>query len=136
MKDTEGIISRVKELMQDLSLNQTEFSKECGIEQANLSAILNGKRNIGSAVINKIILAFDINKAWLLTGDGERFRPNEIRDSQASYGQRTANETNVYESAKILAQTNKDLLEMYKQLISDKRVLEERLFNLLDKISQ
>jgi transcriptional regulator with XRE-family HTH domain len=131
MKDNQGIILRIRELMENLALNQTEFSKECRIEQANLSAILNGKRPIGSAVINKIVLAFDINRNWLVTGDGERFRSNMIRDTQAAYSQKTANEINAYESVKILSQSNMELLEMYKQSVQEIRALEDRLSDLL-----
>jgi transcriptional regulator with XRE-family HTH domain len=127
MKENQGIILRIRELMRDLGLNQTTFSKECRIEQANLSAILNGKRSIGSAVINKIILSFDINKNWLMTGEGECFRSNMIHDAQTAYGQKATNEEDVYETVKILSRSNLELLEMYKQSEQKVHDLEDQL---------
>jgi transcriptional regulator with XRE-family HTH domain len=133
MNNNQDIILRIRELMEELALNQTTFSKESHIEQANLSAILNGKRPIGSAVINKIVLAFDINKNWLITGEGEHFRPNMMRDTQAAYGQKATNEKNIYETVKILSRSNVELLEMYKQSVQKIRTLEDLLSASPDK---
>ena len=57
--------------MSHYNLNQSELAKRIGIKQPNLSAILKGDRTCGEGVINKIVLSFDINKSWLLTGEGD-----------------------------------------------------------------
>jgi DNA-binding XRE family transcriptional regulator len=42
-------------------LNQEEFAKVIGVEQANLSKMENGKRAIGRTVAQRIAKAFDLN---------------------------------------------------------------------------
>lgn len=72
MNDSDGILFRIKAIMEYYSLNQSSFAKHIGIDNGNLSKILNGKRSCDSGVLNKIILSFDnISRAWLLTGEGE-----------------------------------------------------------------
>lgn len=68
--DKEGILLRFNELYNWSGLNQSEFSKHCDINQGNLSKLLSGGRPIGKAVINKVMLAFDINRDWFLHGKG------------------------------------------------------------------
>lgn len=64
---------RLKELMRILNLNQSQFAEKIEIEQSNVSKMLSGKRPIGRNIVNKLVLAFDINKDWMLTGYGEMF---------------------------------------------------------------
>lgn len=67
--------SRIKEIMTYYDLRTTQFAERTGITQANLSSMLNGNRVIGEGVINKIVVSFEnINKHWLLTGEGCMFK--------------------------------------------------------------
>lgn len=51
------------------------MSAKTGIDQGNLSGILSGRRPCGSGIIDKIALSFpDINREWLLTGEGEMLK--------------------------------------------------------------
>lgn len=62
--------SRIKTLMREFGLNISQFAERADINQANLSAMLNGNRTIGEGIINKICMSFDmINKEWLLGGE-------------------------------------------------------------------
>lgn len=72
------IVQRIKLIMNKFGLNQTKFSEISGIKQSNLSKILSGERTCGEAIINKIVLSFDINKDWLLTGEGEMLNSTEV----------------------------------------------------------
>lgn len=69
----EDIIQRIRDLMTYKGLNISDTAKLVGITQPNLSSILAGKRPIGDNVLNKFVLAFNVNKKWLLSGDGEMF---------------------------------------------------------------
>ncbi|MCL1938433.1 MAG: hypothetical protein FWF52_08580 [Candidatus Azobacteroides sp.] len=51
-----------------------KFAKRIGVNQSNLSSMLSGKRPIGEAIINKIYISFDIEKEWLQTGEGEKYK--------------------------------------------------------------
>lgn len=68
------IIHRIKDLMSYYQLSQSDFAKQIGVRQPNISAILKGERPCGSGVLNKILLSFDIDRAWLLTGEGSMLK--------------------------------------------------------------
>lgn len=66
------IIERIKMIISHFNLNQTSFSKRIGVQQSNMSAILNKKRPCEDGIINKIIIAFpEINREWFIDGKGE-----------------------------------------------------------------
>lgn len=73
MSDMNDIAQRIRELMAYKGLNISDTAKSVGITQPNLSSILAGKRPIGDNVLNKFVLAFNANKKWLLSGEGEMF---------------------------------------------------------------
>lgn len=70
----EELISRLRLIMDYYNLSQSEFAKRIAIRQPNLSAILSGERACGSGVLNKILLSFDIRKAWLFDGEGKMLK--------------------------------------------------------------
>lgn len=76
----EELISRLRSIMDYYNLSQSEFAKRIAIRQPNISAILSGERACGSGVLNKILLSFDINKTWLLTGEGEMLKTESETD--------------------------------------------------------
>ena len=67
---------RIKGLVKDLGLSLSEFAKRIGTHQSSLSRSLADGNNVGDAMLNKISIAFDINKDWLLTGNGEMLVQN------------------------------------------------------------
>lgn len=73
-----SIIQRIRELMTYKGLNISETAKLVGITQPNLSSILAGKRSIGDNILNKFVLAFNVNKEWLLSGDGDMLQKEKI----------------------------------------------------------
>ncbi len=75
------LINRIRSLMSYYGLTQLEMAKKIGVRQPNLSAILKGERTCGEGVLNKILLSFDINKAWLLTGEGDMLKSNQSHTS-------------------------------------------------------
>lgn len=68
---------RIKGLVKDLGLSLSEFAKRIGTHQSSLSRSLADGNNVGDAMLSKISIAFGINKAWLLTGEGEMLRKKE-----------------------------------------------------------
>ena len=63
---------RIKEIMEYLHLNQTEFAEKTGIPKSNLSKILGGTYACGPGTMNRVALAFtNISKDWILYGIGE-----------------------------------------------------------------
>lgn len=73
--DKDGLIVRIKRLMQYSNLKHIEFASKIDVAPQNLYSMLRGKRPIGEGVLNKILLSFDtINKDWLLFGKGEMIK--------------------------------------------------------------
>lgn len=79
-----GIVKQIRAIMNYYGLSQSELASRIGVRQPNLSAILSGDRACGDGVINKILLSFDINKSWLLTGEGEMLASNGAKEVQGS----------------------------------------------------
>lgn len=71
---------RIRRLINESGMTLEEFAKKIGTHQSSLSRALAKKNNIGDAMINKISIAFDINKDWLMTGEGD-----EINRQLAKY---------------------------------------------------
>lgn len=65
------VIERMKYILSMREVNISQASERMGINQANLSSILNQKRGLGNNMIDKFCISFDISKEWLLTGEGE-----------------------------------------------------------------
>lgn len=76
-KYNSAVIQRIRIIMNQLGMNQSQMAVKTNIRQPNLSAILRGKRSCDEAIINKICISLDISKSWLLTGDGQMLRSPE-----------------------------------------------------------
>lgn len=64
---------RIKELRKELSLTQDVFAAELGIKKSALSMIETGKTNLSERNREIIIDKFNVNAAWLDSGEGEKF---------------------------------------------------------------
>ena len=70
--NNEDKVLRIKALMDYLNLSQKAFATAIGVDASNLNAILNGKRNLGGGMVDKIILSFNnISRDWIETGEGQ-----------------------------------------------------------------
>ena len=68
---------RIKEIRKRISLNQTEFGSRIGVRQGTIAGYENGIRAPIDAVILSICREFNVNEAWLRTGEGEMFRAKD-----------------------------------------------------------
>lgn len=78
------IILNINKLVDYSGLSKGKFADKVGINRSNFSKITNGNYPCGEGVINKIVLAFGVNKQWLLTGEGDMYTPRQI--NEVSYG--------------------------------------------------
>jgi transcriptional regulator with XRE-family HTH domain len=67
------IRERILELRKTLKLKQLEFAERLGIKQSNLSNIETGYSGISDANIRLICITFNVNEAWLRSGEGPVF---------------------------------------------------------------
>lgn len=75
------INKRIKELRKTLNLTQQEFADKIGIARGNVAAYEVGKNLPSDAVITLICREWNVNEAWLRTGNGEMFLPNDRKAS-------------------------------------------------------
>ena len=62
---------RIKKVRTELNITQRNFSNQICISQSSLGEIETGVRNVNDRIIQLISSQFNINKEWLLTGEGE-----------------------------------------------------------------
>lgn len=69
----EKLAFRFKKLRKTLNKGQKEFAEEANIKQSQVSEIENSKRNITAAIYLALEDAFNVNRKWLETGEGDMF---------------------------------------------------------------
>jgi len=66
---------RIKMVRKYLHLTQTEFGEKIGVKGNTITGYENGLRTPSDAVIKSICREFNINEAWLRTGEGAMCQP-------------------------------------------------------------
>jgi transcriptional regulator with XRE-family HTH domain len=85
-----NIADLLRELIHSLRVKDAEFAQVCGIKKATLSSYINGKSAPGWQTLQNIVLSYDVNPAWLLTGEGLMFldgcrdKPDELPQEEIS----------------------------------------------------
>ena len=69
----EGLRERIKLVRETLNVSQRDFAKRIYISQALLGEIELGNRKVSDRTIHLISTEFNVNKDWLLTGNGDMF---------------------------------------------------------------
>lgn len=68
-------IIRIKALIDDQGITQSEFAKRIAIDASNFSKHLTGKLPISDSLINKIVVELGVSKEWLCSGNGPMYAP-------------------------------------------------------------
>jgi transcriptional regulator with XRE-family HTH domain len=69
----DGTKERIKEIRTKLGISQRDFSKRIFISQTLLGEIELGNRTVTERTIQLISTEFNVNKDWILTGQGDMF---------------------------------------------------------------
>lgn len=98
------IADRLKHVLQLEGMNTSQASQKTGIDQPNLSKMLNGKRPIGINMIERIAMSFGISKEWLTTGEGEMY----VRgiDKLTQYAGKLPTVRSIFEEGKQIKEMN------------------------------
>ncbi len=72
-EDKRDIHDRVKGLREKLRLSQAAFGEKLLLERSAISLIERKQRNITDRTIHDICREYNVNEAWLRTGEGETF---------------------------------------------------------------
>ncbi|MCR1822437.1 helix-turn-helix domain-containing protein [Terrisporobacter muris] len=65
--------TRLKEIRLKKGLSQDEFSKKLGISRSHVASLEGGRKTLTERLINDISREYNVNKQWLISGDGEMF---------------------------------------------------------------
>lgn len=76
---------RIKQLRKALDLTQTEFGEKIGVKGNTITNYENNLRAPSDAVVLSICREFNVNEAWLRTGEGEMFLKLSRNDEIAAY---------------------------------------------------
>lgn len=82
-----SISQRIKQLRRLKNKSQVEFSREIGASQTAISNYESGEREPNSEFLKKLVVAYDVNLSWLLTGEGSMFQ--EVRQIDTAMLTRT-----------------------------------------------
>lgn len=78
-------IERFLQYLDFKGITENRATVECGLSQGLLHQAKSGKSDLGYKTIDKILDKYqDINKAWLLTGEGEMLKSNRVTSAPAS----------------------------------------------------
>lgn len=81
-KQAEAVSKRLKELVEELGVNQTEFAAAIGTTQNTINAYFTNRRQLTEGMAAKIGLKYGINPQWLLFGEGQKYASTEIGQLQ------------------------------------------------------
>lgn len=76
---------RIRLLRNTLGLTAEAFGDAIGIVRSAVSNIETGRRQPTNQLVNSICREFDVNEAWLRTGEGEMFLPKDPDDELSEF---------------------------------------------------
>lgn len=65
------INKRIKEIREDINLSQQKFGEKLGVSRDVISNIENNRIEVKTVFITHMCEIFNVNKEWILTGEGE-----------------------------------------------------------------
>lgn len=70
-----SISNQIKQILEVQNIKQIEFANRIKVDQSYISKLLSPKSTLtpSERVIDDICEAYNVNKKWLLTGEGEMF---------------------------------------------------------------
>lgn len=69
---------RIREFMDQRKLSPSELADIIGVQRSNVSHVLSGRNNPGSAFIEKLLHSFpELNARWLILGAGQMISGEE-----------------------------------------------------------
>lgn len=118
--------TRINALLSAVSIKKVEFSRRLGISQAYASEITSGAKTPGDRLIRDICREFDVNEAWLRTGEGEMFRELNREEAVTDFFSEILREPDSFrfEFARYMAQLAPDQWEAIRSLVDSLKNLD------------
>ncbi len=81
----ERIIDRLDKFMKSSNLNDNQVTVQCNLSIGLLGKARQGKSDLGKKAIDKILSIYqNLNRTWLLTGDGEMFIKSDFSGNEVN----------------------------------------------------
>lgn len=117
---SDEIGTRVKKVRLRKGISQEQFGEIIGIKKSAVSKIENGENSLSTGNLLAICRQFNVNKEWLINGNGEMFtlksKEDEIR--------------NFFENA---ISSDSDIAKIQRKFISTLVLLDEEEWIVLDR---
>lgn len=117
---SDEIGTRVKKVRLRKGISQEQFGEIIGIKKAAVSQIENGENSLSKGNLLAICRQFNVNKEWLINGNGEMFTPKSKEDEIRNF----------YENA---ISSNSDIAKIQRKFISTLVSLDEEEWIVLDR---
>lgn len=117
---SDEIGTRVKKVRLRKGISQEQFGEIIGIKKAAVSKIENGENSLSKGNLLAICRQFNVNKEWLINGNGEMFTPKSKEDEIRNF----------FENA---ISSNSDIAKIQRKFISTLVSLDEEEWIVLDR---
>lgn len=117
---SDEIGTRVKKVRLRKGISQEQFGEIIGIKKAAVSKIENGENSLSKGNLLAICRQFNVNKEWLINGNGEMFTPKSKEDEIRNF----------FESA---ISSDSDIAKIQRKFISTLVSLDEEEWIVLDR---
>ena len=117
---SDEIGTRVKKVRLRKGISQEHFGEIIGIKKAAVSKIENGENSLSKGNLLAICRQFNVNKEWLINGNGEMFTPKSKEDEIRNF----------FENA---ISSDSDIAKIQRKFISTLVSLDEEEWIVLDR---
>ena len=77
-------IDRFLQYLDYKGITENKATVDCGLSKGLINQAKNGKSDLGNKAVEKVLIFYqDLNKVWLLTGEGEMLNSDQPKDSMA-----------------------------------------------------
>lgn len=134
---------RFDKYMRYKKLNDNQVTIQCGLAQGLLAQARKGKSDLGSRTIDKILKEYqDLNKVWLLTGEGEMITMSPTMTSFGDNSPNVSGDGNRINDFSIFDKSLKEISEQRKLVSKSQEQLSkaqeqiDRLLAIIEKMSR
>lgn len=112
-------LEKLKDYFCSIGIRQDVLSKELGVSQPYISQLINGKKEVGKKVANKLSEKFGLSQYWLLTGEGEMLRDQSTTNiaSNNTYGDNASGNNNITITNARTRTREEDKGDKYKEIV-------------------
>lgn len=118
---------RIKNLRKTLGLTQQKFADAIGVRQNTVAQYEMGRNPPNDTVITLICREFNVNEAWLRTGDGEMFAPKTRNEELFEFAVKAAESPPSAIQAQLLAVMSRLTDDQWEVLAQVARELYEEM---------